>query len=313
MRESTAPRPGRAAPFLVRGLAALVPRLPAGRYWAVSQLRHLRPAPFLMPLPARLGGFRFACDTRDSVAREVCYTGGYEPQETMIAAGILGPGDVFVDVGANWGYFSLAAAHWVGAGGRIIAFEPEPRLHALLVSNVAANGIRTIDVHRAAVGPSGGRLAFAAFAPEDGNWGVSRAVGPDVPVDFESPCVALDAALDLSGVDRVRLVKIDVEGGEAGVLAGMRRGLAEGRYRHVLVECHPELLAERGESADGCVEALLAAGYRVWVVDHSAGAHRRAARGRVRPAGLLYRYTAGAAFEAWPHVLAVAPGEPDPA
>lgn len=301
----------RAAPLWIRGLAAVIPRLPAGRYWAVSQLRHVRTPPFLMPLPPHLGGFLFTCDTRDSVAREVCYTGGYEPQETMLARAILRERDVFVDVGANWGYFSLAAAARVGPCGRVVAFEPEPRMYALLASNVAANRIRTIEIHQVAVGATGGRLAFAAFGADEGNWGTSRAVADGRPADFDSPCVDLDSALDASGVDVVRLVKIDVEGGEGGVLAGMRRGLAAGRYRHLLLECHPELLAGRGESAAGCVDRLVAAGYRVWTVDHSPEAHRRAARGLT--AGILHRYAAGAAFEAWPHVLAVAPGEPDPA
>ncbi|MEO8521131.1 MAG: FkbM family methyltransferase [Acidobacteriota bacterium] len=301
----------RRPPLPVRLFAAVVPRLPIGRYWAVSQLRRLRTAPFLMPLPPSLGGFVYTCDPRDSVAREVCYTGGYEPQETALAGRILGTGDVFVDVGANWGYFSLAAAHWVGPGGRVVAFEPEPRLYRLLTANLEANRLVTVVAHQAAVAAGSGRLAFAAFSAEDGNWGVSRAIAGGAPSDFDCDAVALDAALDADGVADVQLVKIDVEGGEAGVLAGMARGLARGRYRHLLLECHPSLLAARGESARGCIEPLLAAGYRVWLIDHSPAAHRRAAAGTVTPAGLLRPYAAGAALEAWPHVLALAPGVPE--
>ena len=66
------PRP----PLWVRALAATVPRMPLGRYWMVNQLRQRRRrAPFMMRLPDRLGGFLYQCDQRDSVAREVCYTG----------------------------------------------------------------------------------------------------------------------------------------------------------------------------------------------------------------------------------------------
>src|SRR5215210_1011896 len=120
-------------------MSRVVPRLPMGRYWLVHQLRRVAAPPFAMRLPPSLGGFAFHCDTRDSVAREVCFTGRYEPQETQLASRMLRPGDVFVDVGANWGYFSLAAAHWVGPRGTVIAFEPEPRLFELLAGNVAAN------------------------------------------------------------------------------------------------------------------------------------------------------------------------------
>ncbi len=301
------PRP----PLPVRVLAAVIPRLPLGRYWAVSQLRRFRPTPFMMPLPRRFGALLYECDPRDSVAREVCYTGGYEPQETAVAERILRPGDRFVDVGANWGYFSLAAAHWVGPRGRVVAFEPEPRLYRALGDNVAANRLTHVSAHRAAVAAGPGRLAFAAFREDEGNWGISRAVSGNAAADFEVQSVGLDAALDAERLGEVQLVKIDVEGGEAGVLAGMTSGLARGRYRHVLLECHPALLAARGESASACVDQLTGAGYRAWVIDHSPAAHRRAARNPAAIAALLRPYEAGAQLEAWPHVLALAPGVPE--
>jgi FkbM family methyltransferase len=286
--------------------------MPVGRYWMVNQLRHVPAPPFMMRLPARLGGFMYECDQRDSVAREVCYTGLYEPQETQLASRILRPLDVFVDVGANWGYFSLAAAHWVGPRGRVVAFEPEPRLYRMLVSNIAANGITWIDAHRIAVAAGAGRLSFAAFDADGGNWGDSRAIEPGAAPDFECRTEGLDGALDNAGVGTVQLVKIDVEGSEAGVLTGMRAGLAAARYRFVLLECHPALLAGRGESARGCVDVLLGAGYRVWRVAHSPDAHRRAAAGVVPASELMHPYAPGEELGAWPHVLAAAPGTRDP-
>jgi FkbM family methyltransferase len=287
--------------------------MPLGRYWTLHQLRHVAVRPFMMRLPDRLGGFAYECDPRDSVAREVCFTGCYEPQETRLASRILRPLDVFVDVGANWGYFSLAAAHWVGPRGRVVAFEPEPRLYRMLTSNIAANGLTSIEAHRTAIAAGEGRLSFAAFRADGGNWGDSRAVGRGRPADFECATQGLDAVLDAAGVGAVQLVKIDVEGSEAGVLAGMQAGLANARYRYVLLECHPALLAERGESAGACVDALLAAGYRVWTVNHSPDAHRRAAKADVAGADLMQPYSAGAALHAWPHVVAAAPGTRDPA
>jgi FkbM family methyltransferase len=279
----------------------------------VHQLRHFVAPPFMMRLPNRLGGFAYECDQRDSVAREVCYTGWYEPQETQLASRILGAGDVFVDVGANWGYFSLTAANWVGPTGRVVAFEPEPRLYRMLTSNIAANGLRSIAANQTAVAAGAGTLSFEAFRADDGNWGQSRAIGPGMVSDFECATVGLDVALDAAGIGAVQLVKIDVEGGEGGVLAGMRAGLAGARYRYVLLECHPALLAARGESERQCVDALLAAGYRVWTIVHSADAHRRAARGRLSGADLLRPYAEGEALGAWPHVIAAAPDAPDPA
>jgi FkbM family methyltransferase len=302
----------RPAPLWVRTLAGVLPWMPVGRYWLVHQLRRFDIPPFVMRLPPALGGFAFHCDQRDTVAREVCFTGWYEPQETQLASRLLGAGDVFVDVGANWGYFTLAGAHWVGPAGRVLAFEPEPRLFALLTANLAANHLTFVQPHPIAVAAGSGLLRFQAFQADSGNWGQSRSIGVESPADFECRTVALDDALDAAGIGTVHLTKIDVEGGEADVLAGMARGLASGRYRYVLMECHPELLAERGLTESDCVARLLAAGYRAWLVMRTPALHRRAASHSLPAAELIRPYRPGDALGAWPHVLAAAPAAPDP-
>jgi FkbM family methyltransferase len=183
----------------------------------------------------------------------------------------------------------------------------------MLTSNIAANGLRSVAANQTAVAAGPGRLSFEAFQADEGNWGRSRSIAPEAASDFACTTVGLDTALDAAGVGAVQLVKIDVEGGEGAVLAGMRAGLAAARYRYVLLEIHPALLAERGESERQCVDALVAAGYRVWTIMHSADAHRRAARATLSGADLLRPYTAGAPLDPWPHVIAAAPGAPDPA
>ena len=303
----------RHAPAWVRGMARVIPRLPMGRYFLTHQLRHLAGPPFIMRVPPDLGGFAFQCDARDSVAREVCFTGCYEPQETQLASRLLRRGDVFVDVGANWGYFTLAAAHWVGPSGRVIAFEPEPRLFELLRTNLALNGMATARARRLAVGAGPGAMRFAAFDADAGNWGVSRSVAPAARADFECQTEALDDQLDAEQIDTVQLTKIDVEGGEADVLAGMRAGLLLRRYRYVLLECHADLLAERGIAVRDCVAPLLDAGYRAWTIAHTPAAHRRAARQTLTAGELMRPYADDDRLGAWPHVLAAAPGVPDPA
>jgi FkbM family methyltransferase len=286
--------------------------MPVGRYWLVHQLRRFVVPPFMMRLPPELGGFAFHCDQRDSVSREVCFTGWYEPQETQLASRLLHAGDVFVDVGANWGYFTLAGAHRVGAGGRVIAFEPEPRLFALLTSNLKANGLDFVRAYPAAAAAGSGRLRFQAFQADSGNWGQSRSIVGDRPADFECETVSLDDALDAAGVGTVQLTKIDVEGGEADVLTGMARGLAQGRYRYVLMEVHAALLAERGLTERDCLARLLDAGYRTWLVMRTPALHRRAARESLPASELMRPYRAGDPLGAWPHVLAAAPAAPDP-
>jgi hypothetical protein len=107
-------------------------------------------------------------------------------------------------------------------------------------------------------------------------------------------------------------VKVDVEGAEADVLAGMSRGLAAGRYRYVIVECHPEALHARGVTVPEAVAPLTRAGYRLWTIDHSPRLHRLAAVGRAAAAELLSVFDGSTGLREWPHILAAAPGAPDP-
>jgi hypothetical protein len=119
--------------------------------------------------------------------------------------------------------------------------------------------------------------------------------------------------LDHRRLDRVDLVKIDIEGAEVDALRGMTAGLMRRRYRYALVECHPAELQARGASIDDCVGPFARAGYRAWRIDHSPDMHRRAAAGPVPVAELLSPLAPGsAASEHWPHFLFVAPGEAAP-
>lgn len=123
-------------PAWVRFCSVLIPHLPAGRYRLTHWLRRYAPPEFLMPMRTELGGYTFVCNLRDSISREVCFTGYYEPQETALVRSILRPGMNFVDVGANWGYFTLLAASLVGERGRVLSLEPDPRLFRKLSGNI---------------------------------------------------------------------------------------------------------------------------------------------------------------------------------
>ena len=80
------------------------------------------------------------------VSRRLREEGIWEPYETALLMSLLRPGQVFVDVGANIGYFSLIAARLVGDGGAVYAFEPDPLNFRLLQASVASNGL-TRRVH----------------------------------------------------------------------------------------------------------------------------------------------------------------------
>jgi FkbM family methyltransferase len=303
-----------AAPWWVTLSSSAIRTLPFGRYQVANALAKFSSGPFVARLPRELGGASFVCDLSDSIAREVCFTGRYEPQETQIAARLLRDGMTVVDVGANWGYFTLTSAHLVGPRGRVIALEPHPMLTSTLAANVHRNNLNHVEALAAAAGASAGTRGFVAFAQDGGNSGLSRAASPTEQPDFHGTTVALDDLLDERGRSSVDLTKIDIEGGEVDAIAGMTSGLAAHRYRFVLLECHPELIGRAGSTLDRCLAPFRRAGYRGWRIDHSPAMHRRAAVSQVPLAELLSAVdTAALARDPWPHLLWVAPGETLPA
>jgi FkbM family methyltransferase len=296
----------------VRAAAPLVKRLPFARYRVANALARSRPETFVGRLPDDLGGWQFHCDLTDAIAREVCFTGRYEPQETQIAASIVRPGDTVVDVGANWGYFTLAARHWTGPSGRVLALEPEPQLFRTLTSNVEMNALANVVALQVAAGAADGEIGFVAYGAGEENRGVSRAASAGERTDFRSRVTPLDELLDARGVPFVWLLKMDIEGAEYDALRGMARGLSRGRYAYLLLECHPALLAARGVSLAETLAPLLKANYTLLSIRQSPALYNRAARTAIPVGDLLEPFDVDAPGP-WPHVLAMAPSAPVPA
>jgi len=301
-----------AAPAWVGWAARVVPRLPAGRYRAAAWLGRLARRQFWMRLRIEDAGAWFLCDGNDSIARCVCFTGQYEPQETALLLNFLRPGMTFLDVGANWGYFSLLASCRVGRQGRVVSLEPDPRLFPILEANARRNGLTQLIPLRLAAAAAPGTLTLAGYAPGAENRGVSRIVsGAAGGTAFRVAADSLDdviARLELAPVD---LLKMDIEGAEGLALAGSRRTLGAHRVRRLLLELHPAQLREHGTAPDRVLSYLLDSGYRGWVIDHSPKGNRRARYARrVDPARFLRPFSALGVLDAWPHMLWAAPGLP---
>jgi len=273
-----------AAPIWVRAASTVIRRLPAGRYRAMNWIGKRRVDPFWMQLPADLGSLMYMCDLRDGLMREVCLTGRYEPQETALLRHLLRPGMTFVDVGANWGYFTLVGAHLVGSNGRVLSIEADPRACRALHANLAKNGISSVAVRNIAASDAAGRLRFQEYesqARDTGNFGVAQTTllaerGRQLEVEAQ----ALDDLFDRERVDRVHLLKIDIEGGEAKAIAGLRRRLASHRIDTISMELHPYHLRDLGTSPAHVIAELRGHGYTPWRIDHSRAAHRAAASAR---------------------------------
>jgi FkbM family methyltransferase len=248
--------------------------------------------------------------------REVCLTGRYEPQETEIVRRVLRPGDVFVDVGANWGYFTLLAAHLVGPNGRVVSVEADPRASQSLREHAATNQLHWVTPVEIAADRGDGSVvlrAYGSVASTSSNLGVaaSTTVVSGAP-PFVVRTRALDDVLDESGIDRVQLLKMDIEGAESRAIDGLQRRLRAHLVDRLVLELHPAHLRDQGSSVEAVISALRGHNYHAWQIDHSRTAHRRTAAGVVAVASLLKKlsYPAASDLGEWPHLLWVRDGLP---
>lgn len=173
-----------------------------------------------------LGGPKIFLRTSDrGFACHLMLDGYWEMWLTQFLACRVKPGMTVVDVGANFGYFTILLGEAVGKTGHVIAVEPNPDAASLLRESVALNGHWTqTRVVPHALAESAGRAWLFAPAGEPKN--AMLTTSPDMTggTTVEVATVTLDElALPYKKVD---LVKIDAEGGERGVIAGMRQLIA---------------------------------------------------------------------------------------
>jgi FkbM family methyltransferase len=173
--------------------------------------------------------------------------------------------DVFWDIGASFGLYTVIAAKKVTASGAVVAFEPERHMRGLLVQNLRLNGLSSVSVRGTALGDRDGVTElFPAANPNPGTSSLARR--EDYRLREHGITVELrrgDSIAGKAGSPAPTCLKIDVEGGEGRVLAGMGTLLDDRRLRLILCEVHPRLLPSFGDSAESFERALTAAGFAI--------------------------------------------------
>ena len=198
--------------------------------------------------------------------------GSFEPNEFLLLSRVLEPGMVFVDGGANDGLYSLFASRWVGSTGRVLAVEPSSREYERLLANLRLNEIENTTAARGALGATHGTVELA-IAPE-GHEG-QNAIGPKVANrNLETAgnetveMTTLDDLVSRRGLDRVDVIKLDLEGSEASAVEGARAVLGRDRPL-LLVEAEDERLASQGRTKAELLDAIVGLGYRLYVFDET--------------------------------------------
>jgi FkbM family methyltransferase len=184
----------------------------------------------------------------------------WNPSEYEAFRSVIRPGMVALDVGANVGSYAILLGQWVGAGGKVFAFEPSAAVHEGLVEHIALNQLKEIVYPvSAAIGDKEGSAPFvsASTAGEGrlASWS-ERSSGSVSMVTIDAFCRAQGITPDF--------IKIDVEGWELSALRGARETIRRSRGRLALfVEMHPSLWPLIGVSREDVLAELDAQSLRI--------------------------------------------------
>jgi FkbM family methyltransferase len=204
------------------------------------------------------------------ISRRLRDEGIWEPFETSLLLRWLRPGDVFVDVGANIGYFSLLAASAIGPDGAVFAFEPDPENHRLLLANAALNGLagRITAVEAALSDAAGdGQLYLSDDNLGDHQLYASDEQRSSVPIRLCHGSEYLAGRLA-----RIDVLKVDTQGSEFQVMAGLMPLLRQLPHcPRIMIELTPHALRQAGASGRALLELLDTLGQRMWIIDHIEG------------------------------------------
>jgi FkbM family methyltransferase len=185
--------------------------------------------------------------------------GLYESDTLKVLRKLLRPGMHFLDCGANIGYFTLAGARMVGAGGRVDAIEPDPLNRARLEEHLRANGSPPqVRVHGVAASDSAGSVTLyhpTGDAHNHGEASIVAGLAGESAEAFVVPAARLDEVID--GVPDV--VKMDVEGAELSAIRGMTRFLRTRTPPALIVEHNPQSCAAVGYRGGDLLRAILEA------------------------------------------------------
>lgn len=247
--------------------------------WSVVLMHFLGLEPPKWDFTARtIFGSTISGNTRETVGRYIFYFGVWEPNLTHWIRRRLAPGDVFVDVGANTGYFTLLAAQLVSDTGKVIAVEALPAIFSVLQQNVERNGAHNVRAVNCAAWNCEQMIPIYTDTEDlPGQTTVISTWADRYHLQTQARVAAapLSAILKAEEIKGARLIKIDVEGAEWQVVSGMRSIMASCRDDlEIALEVNPKALEAEGRTPQDLVDFFREWGFHPYRIENDYLAER---------------------------------------
>lgn len=211
------------------------------------------------------GNLRIRLDLAEHMQRRIFWIGYYNREIVALLNRLIRPGMVVVDIGANIGEITLVAANRTTHSGQVIAFEPMARIAEQLEENIRENGLTWAKAVRLGVSNRPGEAhIYQPFNSDSSE--PNRGLGtlyPDEPDARPSQTITLttlDRYFEDHPVERLDIIKIDIEGAELACLEGARNTLL--RYKPaIVIEIQAATAANAGYKQSDILELLSDLGY----------------------------------------------------
>jgi len=211
-----------------------------------------------------INGYKMIVDPFDAVGYEIYRNGQFEPETVEFVTQNLKEGMTFIDIGANIGQYTLLAASIVGNSGKVVSVEAVPDTYKIMEKNLLLNNINNVIGHNVALSNSEGFTTF--HLGHYGNCGASS-LKPTINTgahEIKVKTKTLDNLLtDLNKID---IMKIDVEGAEVMVLRGGRRIIEKFRPLLILEFSDGNFTGEFGVSTTDLVVLLKELNYVAYTI-----------------------------------------------
>lgn len=205
----------------------------------------------------------FFVDVASNFGYPLSTKGVYEPQMLKVIRDCLSPGSLFIDLGANEGYFSVVASKIVGTEGQVFAIEPQERLQPVLSRNLISNRCENVQLFPLAISDDS-RPLILHLSP-DMNTGSTAAIQTTrYPLlKQEVASMTLGDLFEEHDIETCDLLKIDIEGYEYEAIMGSPELFSAGRVKVIALELHPEVLSKRNLLPETITNFLVSCGYRL--------------------------------------------------